>query len=856
MHTRLFLSVIAVFISLLQAQAQFDPNAGVIFPFTQNASIATSSPGSGNPQAVIDGDNSTFWQSDAPFPTNYISRSDQNILLDFATTGNFSQSGGSNTGAVTDGDANSSQAINAATSGAWAKFEFDEPTNLHTFSIKYQTNYNLKVFAFYATGDSVCSATLYSGENFNLQRFVVDLQDVTAIKLYSTDNFGIFEFAVLSGLPQEYVIVDMGSVYNVAWFNARLWNDPSSVETSSIWLSTDGVNWNKAVEQNPQIVPMVSSVLDTPVSARYIKMVHEIAATDWKKAFFWELAAYDAYGPYGTMPHPLPRDFTIADMLGVNGIWGWGNDVYSDALPSGEGPELYARIGKWARNYHSMGWDISDPDHIPDYANMAAGNGTEALWWLDWDREYETWDNAGISTQMTIKFNNNSQPMSVWDSPYDAGYNYAYAFAQHFGPTYGNGFCKAFEAGNEPWDYSAAFYLQVLEGMANGIKDADPNILFMPCALQSAFPSSETAASGNFSGARMNEATAQLSDVFNGHYYSYVHDDAGIRRGVHPEHRQSTFRGLLNDLRFAEANMPGKPVWITEWGWDSDGAGEDCTHGECVGESAQAMYGVRAALIMARLGVERANWYFYANLEGPGSLYARAGLTGSPTTDFAPKKSFKAFEALLHHMGDKRFLNVLREDDQAWVYSFGGEDGVPTHIVVWRPVSEEEDAELLISFAAESIPVAAYQLDGTNATGTVVPTPVYNPKSGKMLCAASAKPIIIELNGNKRFFGRGMLNPIIFDIRQGMDFIPDGVADQGYMQVTLPTSGRVVLKVYDINGKPVGEPLTGNYPNGINKIPWSYPNLPSGVYIGEMELFTQANPHSATSAYSKMFVLP
>jgi hypothetical protein len=32
--------------------------------------------------------------------------------------------------------------------------------------------------------------------------------------------------------------------------------------------------------------------------------------------------------------------------------------------------------------------------------------------------------------------------------------------------------------------------------------------------------------------------------------------------------------------------MPGKPVFITEWGWDSDGAGENCVgdqyHSVCV----------------------------------------------------------------------------------------------------------------------------------------------------------------------------------------------------------------------------------------------------------------------------------
>ena len=42
--------------------------------------------------------------------------------------------------------------------------------------------------------------------------------------------------------------------------------------------------------------------------------------------------------------------------------------------------------------------------------------------------------------------------------------------------------------GNEPWDYSASFYVKVLEGMAKGFKDGDPNILVAPGAFQADTP--------------------------------------------------------------------------------------------------------------------------------------------------------------------------------------------------------------------------------------------------------------------------------------------------------------------------------------------------------------------------------
>jgi hypothetical protein len=34
--------------------------------------------------------------------------------------------------------------------------------------------------------------------------------------------------------------------------------------------------------------------------------------------------------------------------------------------------------------------------------------------------------------------------------------------------------------------------------------------------------------------------------------------------------------GLHNMLAWRDANMPGTPVWVTEWGWDAARPGEVC----------------------------------------------------------------------------------------------------------------------------------------------------------------------------------------------------------------------------------------------------------------------------------------
>ena len=165
---------------------------------------------------------------------------------------------------------------------------------------------------------------------------------------------------------------------------------------------------------------------------------------------------------------------------------------------------------------------------------------------------------------------------------------------------------------------------------------------------------------------------------------------------------------------------------MSEFGWDAAGGGEDCAFSECVSERSQAVYGVRAALLFARLGVARASWFFASNIATAkltgGSephLFSRSGLTASADNGFAPKQSLRAFEQLVRVLGDRRFVAVLREDAEVWAYAFGGADGTPSHVVAWRPV----DGDDLTSHVAEVDLAAlggAYAPCGSSGLSTTV----------------------------------------------------------------------------------------------------------------------------------------
>jgi hypothetical protein len=375
---------------------------------------------------------------------------------------------------------------------------------------------------------------------------------------------------------------------------------------------------------------------------------------------------------------------------------------------------------------------------------MAAGGGTQGQWWLNWDKEYVEWVKAGLEVQGCIIF---EYPPTAWDSAYQSAYNYGYAFAKHFGPTFGTGHIPMIEVGNEPWNYDSTLYRTILRGMAKGAKDADPAIKVLPCALQAGNPFSDIEPNNrNYMGTRITPSEAPFLDGLNVHAYSYVYNNQGVRKATYPENPLSDIRSILPTIRFRDQNMPGKKVYWSEYGWDTDGTNEPCTHNECVTEREGTAYAVRAALMGWRWGIERMSWFFYANDVNGSSLFSRSGLTGSKNGGFQKKTVFTALEALLYNIENAYFLGVQQEDDNAWVYILGDANGNPTHYVAWKPIEGNNTTQSPISITTSYSAVSAVKLEGLNAKGETIPTPTYS--NGKLNLTLSAIPIVVVIKKN------------------------------------------------------------------------------------------------------------
>jgi len=397
-----------------------------------------------------------------------------------------------------------------------------------------------------------------------------------------------------------------------------------------------------------------------------------------------------------------------------------------------------------------MNWDVVDPDTPPAFDDMVPRGSTRfgdlpsatgsklAQAWLNWDNEYTAWRRAALEVEVSVQFTTSMFPRNVWDSPYAAGLSYGSGFARHFGASNGTGDVSTLEVGNEPWmsgmGYAdPVFYADVLLGMARGAKAADPAMRVLPAAFGS-LPDLL---------ARVNATHVKYLDGLNVHAYSWT-QTTRARTGVYPEHNMSTLHSVNSLLRFRDQVLPGLPVYLTEWGWDAAGGGETCNppperasqapFPECVSEQSQALYAVRGALVLARKGLSRASWFFYANTDltaaawdsaGGTGVFSRSGLLAGNSTLFRPKQAFFALQAFVGLLGNVRFLRVIREDAAAFVYVLGSSAGLPTAVIAWVPTWGDSALATTVTFSSASLgsaaPTLAYRLGGAALAAAALP---------------------------------------------------------------------------------------------------------------------------------------
>jgi len=358
---------------------------------------------------------------------------------------------------------------------------------------------------------------------------------------------------------------------------------------------------------------------------------------------------------------PLMRDF-----IGLN-----GHTVQFK-------PELYQPVGRLARDYHPVEWDLGQRTaELPPFP--FAKNR------VDWSKVYGSWQAQGWNIDACLMFE--SVPQTNWANVEPDARAYGHAFAQEFGPSGKRKLVEAVEIGNEPGKWSDDDYSRIFRAMAEGLRAGDPKLKIATCNVT-------TGKSGDYE--KSVECVAKftgLFDVLNIHTYAELEGWPTWRRSFPEDPKLPRYLQDVEKLcRWRDAHVPGKPVWITEFGYDATTKPQDKSgtfaRWQGVTDEQQAQWLVRSLLVFSAMPVERAYIYFFNDDDKP-SVHASAGIT----RNFQPKPSFHALAHMQHTLGEYRFERIVTNAPaQLRVQEYRHESNPAKLIwVVWSPTGERKE---------------------------------------------------------------------------------------------------------------------------------------------------------------------
>jgi len=704
-------------------KAQNTSDAGIIEAYTKSAKLSVSS--GINMEFVRDGKTDSFWESDNALPNHYISSREQNLFLNSA---NYECEGVPTQYLMAfDGNTDSKAIINKRDT----KIKLYISNSVKFISIKFNITDTLLLRLHFNNGNII---EKYYGPDGNYQLHSIEITNnhlLKEISLHNNSDYQLFELAAVNSDIIEWVKFDFNKPIEIGYLLSRHlnWDGVNSIE---VLYSNNKIDWVKIQNLNPNTVTTVPVLIMPEIYAQFLLIRFYLKVKPYNKATLREFAAYNKYGPFGEPFSAVSSNTSWSESFGINTIWGWGYGIPSSKLSNDDGSALFSRISKYARSYHRLDWDIEKPGDTPDFIMREQNIDSLRTPWLNWNEEYGIWKNNGFSIDACILFNNDYFPEDKWFNPYSQAKEYGNYFGEFFGKY--KQLIEIVEVGNEPWGYSKPLYKEILNGISDGIKQADPQMIVLPCGLQ-AFDKyfDHNNYLPDFLGDNTN------IDGLNTHIYSYIYDELGTRVAINPEDPRSDTWSVNNLRKWALANNYPDNIYVTEFGFDSDGGGDDCTHSNCISEFEQAIYGVRQAMIFSRLGVKKFYWYFYVNVDGNSILHNRSGLLSSYKTGFRKKLSFDAFEITREILGDLYFSEVILENDEVYCYSFADRKGDTKALVAWRPTSKRHEETRWID-----IPIRANIKNATVITDSSMPV-AYKIEIKKIKIALSGIPVIILL---------------------------------------------------------------------------------------------------------------
>ena len=310
-------------------------------------------------------------------------------------------------------------------------------------------------------------------------------------------------------------------------------------------------------------------------------------------------------------------------------------------------PELYRPVCGVVRDYHPVAWDLGDAtDVLPPFP--ATKNR------VDWSQVYGSWRKQNWDIDACLMFE--SIERAKWKDVAKDAEAYGRAFAREFGPSGARKLVDSVEIGNEPGKWSDEDYSLMFQSMAKGLREGDAKLKIATCNLT-------TGKSGAYDkSVSCVEKFPELFDVLNVHSYAQLEGWPTWKRSFPEDPKLKNYLPDIDALcKWRDVHTPGKPVWLTEFGYDSTTQPSPKTgdFAKWVGvtDQQQAQWLVRSLLVFSTMPIERAYIYFFDDNDEP-HVHGSSGLT----RHFQPKPSYYALSHLQQALGDCRFTRVIASE--------------------------------------------------------------------------------------------------------------------------------------------------------------------------------------------------
>lgn len=388
-------------------------------------------------------------------------------------------------------------------------------------------------------------------------------------------------------------------------------------------------------------------------------------------------------------------------------------------------PDLYGPVCRWVRDYHPVDWDLAkDTSVLPEWP--FAKNR------VSWEKVYGSWHAAGLHTTVCFQFDNMQKN---WKDMAKDAHAYAKSFAQNFGPGGKWPFVEYIELGNEPGLYDDPTYRTIFEAMARGIREGNPQMKIATCNI-------EVGKSDRYwKGTDVLTGFSDLYDVLRIHRYA-IAEQWPVWRRSYPEDPKVPYLSRIHELvEWRDKNAPGKPVWVSEFGWDAaskepDPKGEWAKWKDSTDED-QARWLVRSFFLFSEMGIAKSFVYFF-NDEDEARLHHSSGIT----RNYQPKPAYHAIAWMLKSLADHRFSRIVhRSLEEGYVYEFTPEKlDQPVIWAAWHPTKDGQsltvEAKDLTVQKAERMPLVKDTIPTTEAKST----------EGKLTIPLSIDPTLIWLS--------------------------------------------------------------------------------------------------------------